>query len=217
MVHFLSEEELQRLRPAQEHVYRSPVPTQMISNGEFTPLPQSENQKKVEARIKELAGLYGRKLGMSRRGFLTTASGMATAFLAMNDVFGPVFNVSKAEAAEPDLAKARAEALSNQFIFDIQTHFVHDGFKQEGLLGLAKYAADHWNPQLKGKQLSLAYYKFENYVQQVFLNSDTKIALLSGAPFDDPSWWLLPNDQIADTVAAVNRMSGARRMLGHFV
>ena len=67
MVHLLSEQQLQRLRPAQEHAYRSPVPTQMISNGEFTPLPQSEQQRKVEARIKELASRYGRKLGMSRR------------------------------------------------------------------------------------------------------------------------------------------------------
>jgi predicted TIM-barrel fold metal-dependent hydrolase len=217
MVHLLSEEELQRLRPAQEHVFRSPVPTQMISNGEFTPLPQSENQRKVEARIRELAALYGRKLGMSRRGFLASASGMAAAFMAMNDVFGPVFQVSKAEAAEPEVAQARADQLADQFVFDIQTHFVHDGFKHEDLLGLAKYAADHWNQDLKGKQLTLAYYKFENYVRQIFLNSDTKIALLSGAPFDDPSWWLLPNAQITDTVAAVNRMSGSRRMLGHFV
>ncbi|HEX2887802.1 amidohydrolase family protein [Vineibacter terrae] len=217
MVHLLSEAALQRLRPAQERAFRSPIPTQMISNGEFTPLPQSPQQRRVEARIKELAALYGKKLGMSRRGFLTTASGMAAAFMAMNDVFGPVFSVSKAEAAEPDVAKARAEALASQFIFDIQTHFVHDGFKQEDLLGLAKYAADNWNRELKQKQLTLAYYKFENYVRQIFLNSDTKIALLSGAPFDDPSWWLIPNDQIVDTVEAVNRMAGARRMLGHFV
>jgi hypothetical protein len=217
MVHFLSEEALQRLRPAQEDAFRSPIPTQMISNGEFTPLPQSEQQRKVEARIKELAAQYGKKLGMSRRGFLTTASGMAAAFIAMNDVFGPLFEVSKAEAADPNVAKARAAGLSEQFIFDIQTHFVHDGFKHEDLLGLAKYAADHWNKELKGKQLTLAYYKFENYVRQVFLNSDTKIALLSGAPFDDASWWLIPNDQIVDTVEAVNRMAGARRMLGHFV
>lgn len=217
MVHLLSEEELQRLRPAQMSAFRSPIPTQMISNGEFTPLPQSEHQRSVEARVKELATLYGRKLGMNRRHFLTTASGMATAFLAMNDVFGPVFSVSKAEAADPSVAQARADGLADQFIFDIQTHFVHDGFRQEDLLGLVKYAADNWNKDLKGKQLSLAYYKFENYVRQIFLNSDTKIALLSGAPFDDPSWWLIPNDQIVDTVEAVNRMAGARRMLGHFV
>jgi uncharacterized protein len=217
MVHLLSHEELQRLRPAQEAAFRSPVPTQMISNGEFSPLPQSARQRQVEARIRELAEHHGKKLGMSRRRFLATASGMATAFLAMNDVYGPLFEVSGAEAAQPELATARADSLSGQFIFDDQTHFVHDRFNQEGLLDLGKFAADHWNPELGKEKLTLAYYKFDNYLRQVFLNSDTKIALLSGAPFDDPSWWLLPNEQIADAVDKVNRMAGSRRMLGHFV
>jgi uncharacterized protein len=132
-------------------------------------------------------------------------------------VFGPVFQVSKAEAAQPEVANARADGLANQFIFDDQTHFVHDGFRQEGLLGLAQFASENWNPELKKQQLTLAYYKFDNYVRQIFLNSDTKVAVLSGAPFDDPAWWLLPNEQIADAVEMVNRMAGSRRLLGHFV
>ena len=216
-MHLLSERELQSLKPAQEAAFRSPIPTQMISNGEFTPLPQSEEQRRVEARIKEMADEHGRKLGMGRRRFLASASGMAAAFLAMNEVFGPVFEVSRAEAAQPEVAKARADGLANQFIFDDQTHFVHDGFNQEGLLGLAKYAREHWNPALKKEQLSLAYYKFDNYMRQIFVNSDTKLAVLSGAPFDDPSWWLIPNDQLADAVEKVNATAGSRRLLGHFV
>jgi len=63
----------------------------------------------------------------------------------------------------------------------------------------------------------MGYYKFENYVRQIFLNSDTSVALLSGAPFDDKSWWLLPNEQIREAVDMINRVSGARRMLGHVV
>jgi uncharacterized protein len=43
------------------------------------------------------------------------------------------------------------------------------------------------------------------------------VALLSGAPFDDPSWWLLPNQQIMEAVGMVNRIAGTRRMLGHAV
>ena len=33
---------------------------------------------------------------------------------------------------------------------------------------------------------SLARYKFQNYVKEIFFDSDTNLALLSGAPFDDP-------------------------------
>jgi predicted TIM-barrel fold metal-dependent hydrolase len=213
---YLSERELAALDSAQDG-FGSPVPTRTISNGEFTPLPQTEQQKQVEARLNELADLHGVKQGMDRRRFLQTSCGMAAAFVAMNEIFGPVFQVSEAEAANPDMMAERAAAMSHQFVFDAQTHFVHDGFAQEGLLGLGVFSAEHWNPGLDASQLSLNYYKFENYVRQIFFNSDTKVALLSGAPFDDPEWWLLPNDQIKEAVEMMNSVAGSRRMLGHFV
>jgi hypothetical protein len=142
---------------------------------------------------------------------------MAAAFVAMNEVFGPVFEVSEAEAADHERAAERAGALQNRFIFDAQTHFVHDGFAQEGILGLASFAAGHWNPALDEAKLSLYQYKFENYVRQIFLNSDTSVALLSGAPFDDKSWEFLPNTGIREAVQMINRVAGSKRMLGHAV
>ena len=41
---FLSGREIAGLAPA-ERVFRSPIPTRMVSNGEFTPLPQSRAQR----------------------------------------------------------------------------------------------------------------------------------------------------------------------------
>jgi hypothetical protein len=163
-----------------------------------------------------MADGLGRRHGQSRRQFLASAAGMAAAFLAMNEVFGPVFDVAPAEAQQPGVAAARAGALAGQFIFDVQTHFVRDDFKQDGLLGLAQYAKQHWNPALAGEK-DLARFKFENYVKEVYVDSDTKVALLSGAPFDDPTWDLLSNDQIAAARAAINRIAGSRRLLGHAV
>jgi len=214
---FLSDKELEQVEPA-ENAFDSPVPTQVISNGEFNPIPQTEHQKKVEARIKALADELGAKQGLSRRKFLRTNAGMAAAFLAMNEVFGTLFDVNIAEAADPDRATERANALKGQFIFDVQTHFVHDGYTQEALLGLAAFAKENWNPALD-KVKDLAIYKFENYVRQVFLNSDTKVALLSGAPFDDTSWEFLTNQSIRAAVDMVNTIAGpgSRRMLGHAV
>ncbi|MFT5425381.1 MAG: putative TIM-barrel fold metal-dependent hydrolase [Gammaproteobacteria bacterium] len=217
MTQLFSDEELKQFKSAQTDAFSSPVPTQIISNGEFTPTKQTEQQKNVENRIKQLADELGKKQGLSRRQFLTSASGMAAAFLAMNDVFGPLFMVNQAEAAEPERAMARANSLQNQFIFDDQTHFVHDEFKHDGLLNIPRFAADHWEAGLTKDQLSLSDLKFQNYIQQVFLNSDTKIALLSGAPFDDPSWWFLANDQIRGAVETINKLAGSRRMYGHFV
>ena len=216
MPHYLSPAELGRTAPAETESFRSPVPTQIVSNGEYNPLPQTPEQQRVEARIKEMADQFGPRHGVSRRGFLASAAGMATAFLAMNEVFGPLFEVTVAEAQQPGAAAARANGLAGQFIFDVQTHFVRDDFKQEGLLGLSQYAKKNWNPNIAHEN-DLYRFKFENYVKEIFVDSDTKVALLSGAPFDDPTWDLLSNDQIVAGRAAINRVSGSRRLLAHSV
>jgi len=216
MPHYLSDEELRRTAPAELASFQSPVPTQIVSNGEFNPLPQTPEQERVEARIKQLSDDLSPKHGMNRRQFLASSAGMAAAFLALNEVFGRVFDVSVAEAQQPGVAAARSGALAGQFIVDVQTHFVRDDFKQAGLLDLAKYAKKNWNPGIGGEN-DLARYKFENYVKEVFVDSDTKVALLSGAPFDDPTWDLLSNDQIAAARASINRIADSRRLLGHTV
>ena len=215
MPHYLSPDELERTAPA-ETAFASPVPTQIVSNGEYNPLPQSREQQHVEQRIKELADELGPRHGLDRRGFLASAAGMAAAFLAMNEVFGRLFDVSRAEAAQPGIADMRAQALGGQFIVDSQTHFVRDDFNHKELLDLAKYAKQHWNPALADEN-SLARFKFENYVKEIFVDSDTKVALLSGAPFDDQTWDLLHNDQIVAARTAINRIAGSRRLLAHSV
>ena len=41
----MSDEEFKHVAPADEVAFRSPVPTQVVSNGEYNPLPQTEEQK----------------------------------------------------------------------------------------------------------------------------------------------------------------------------
>ncbi|MDJ0896326.1 MAG: amidohydrolase, partial [Alphaproteobacteria bacterium] len=183
----MTDREMEEVAPADEAAFHSPVPTQIVSNGEYNPLPQTEKQAKVEGVLKEFADQQAKRLNLSRRSFLATSAGMAAAFLAMNKVHGPVFSVSEAEAKEIDLAEERARALADQFIMDVQTHFVRDDFSQEGLLGLTKWAIGaEVNPDINSAPLSLARYKFDNYVKEIFLDSDTKVSILSGAIFDDP-------------------------------
>ena len=214
---WLSDREISEVEPAEQEQYRSPVPTQIVSNGEYNPLPQTEKQRQVEGLIQQYAEKFAKHQGIDRRAFLKSASGFAAAFLAMNHVFGPIWDVSEAEAADKDMADERAKRLSGQFIFDDQTHFVRDDFDKEGLLGLGKYAVEHWNPKMAETPMTLARYKFENYLKEIYLDSDTKVALLSTAPFDDPSWWLLFNNQIVDARAAINKVAGTRRMFAHSV
>jgi hypothetical protein len=50
----------------------SPMPTQVVSNEEFIPRPQTTEQKQIEHLIGELSILNSKKLGMDRRDFMRT-------------------------------------------------------------------------------------------------------------------------------------------------
>jgi uncharacterized protein len=218
MSSWLSEREQRLVAGAETASAATPIPTQIVSNGEYLPPTQSETQKRVERRIFELADTNAKRLGLSRRQFLATGCGMAAAFVAMKEIYGAdVFLVDEAEAHEPELMQARAHNLAGQFVFDVQTHFVRDDFDHKELLGLGDYAAEHWHPRLKDEASSLVRYKFQNYVKEVYYDSDTSLALLSGAPFDDPTWWFLSNEQIAKAREVINDFAGSRRLLAHSV
>ena len=214
----MSDAELEQCVAAEKAAFRSPIPTQVVSSGEYNPMPQTKQQARVENLIMEMADTQGRRHNMDRRRFLTTSAGMATAFLAMNKVFGPIFDVTEAQAADVELSESRRKLLSNQFIFDVHTHFVRDDFTQDGLLALPKWAAEtNVNPTINSVPMNLQRLKFDNYLKEIFLDSDTKMTILTGAPFDDPSWLFLSNDQIRDACRAVNHLAGRTRMLGHAV
>jgi len=51
----------------------------------------------------------------------------------------------------------------------------------------------------------------------VFLDSDTKVALLSGSPSEVPQDWFLTNEMKAEARARVNKDAGSRRMLSHAI
>jgi len=94
---WLSDEQLEQCAPAETEPFQSPVPTRMVSNGEYMPYPQTKQQH-VEYRIKELAETASKKLGISRRQFLEGTGGLAASFIAINEAFGSrYFKISPAE------------------------------------------------------------------------------------------------------------------------
>ena len=56
----------------------SPMPTQVVSNEEFTPRPQTPDQKRVEVLIGELADDRSKRLGLDRRAFLASSMGVGS-------------------------------------------------------------------------------------------------------------------------------------------
>jgi len=67
---WLSDGQLERCAPAEAEPFQAPVPTRMVSNGEYMPHPQTGKQKHVEMRVKEIADSAAKKLGITRRQFL---------------------------------------------------------------------------------------------------------------------------------------------------
>src|ERR1700683_978369 len=78
----------------------SPVPTQLVSNEEYIPRPQTQKQKEVEYWTGQIAEQNSRKLGMDRRKFMAPPMGLAACFLASNKVWGKVWDVDEEEAAD---------------------------------------------------------------------------------------------------------------------
>ncbi len=208
----------ERLLPAETAMFASPIPAQSVSSDEFMPLPQTPKQREYESRVKDLGMSMAKRQGMSRRAFFKTASGMAAAFVAMNDTYGPIFGVSRAEAATPEKADERAKRYSKQFIMDMHTHYLRPGTKimtfvnQRNAVGKAG-----WNAALGEKEQTIEDLMFQNYIKEIYLDSDTKVACISGAPSEKPEDWFLTNKMKADTRANVNAIAGSRRMLAHAI
>lgn len=191
----------------------SPIPKKVLSNGEFDAPDQTERQARVQALIGEAAARYGRPHGMDRRRFCKTLMGLSAAFLAMNEVFGPSFLVDEAHAADPEAAEEWAARFADQFIFDDQVHFVHPGYTRKGLLELRRYTKKHNNPAIRDEDTDLGKLQFQNFCKEIFLDSDTTVALLSGAPAEDKQDWFLPNELKDSATEVVNTLAGGRRMM----
>ncbi len=190
----------------------SPIPTQIVSNEEFFPLPQTPDQKKVEARVKQLSEQFGKVLGLNRRRFLATAGGMAAAFLALNDVFGPYFNVDAAECLDPAMRDEKWP--KDQFIFDIQTHHVDvPRGKGKGVL-VFRQQAERFNPDLKGRKHQHEDLALENYIKEIFFDSDTVMGVISGIP-QRPNDNILPVERMVETKKKVNDLAGSQRVVSH--
>jgi predicted TIM-barrel fold metal-dependent hydrolase len=152
----------------------SPIPTQVLSNEEFIPRPQTKQQRQWEALIGEMAEEKSRKLGMPRRDFMRTSMGMATAFLAANTVYGPYWEVDAAETLEP-AATEEKWPKGEYFIIDVQTHFT-DGYA----IGFRRMEfVKNMGFNLKDDKDA---YSFQNFVKEIFFDSETSMAVISGVP-----------------------------------
>ena len=202
---------------------RPPIPTQVVSNGEYYPLPKTLQQRQIDERLAEYADRFGRKLGLTRRAFLRTACGMAAAMLIMDEVFAAASGrrgrryfpgVSIAEAADPDAAQALL-TTADDFIFDVQTHHVDvDGEWVQRNPAAVRFFSCLRTPS-SCDDTGLQLLSRQNFIKEVFCDSDTSVAVLSGVPTRNERDNSLPPEQIAATRDLVNEIAGSQRLLAH--
>jgi predicted TIM-barrel fold metal-dependent hydrolase len=193
----------------------APIPTRIASNEEFIPPPQSPQQKEYQDRLLEISSHAAKRQGLSRRDFLRTGSGMAAAFVALNEVFGDCYEV---DAAEVEDQKAFEEKWpKDQFIFDVQTHHVDVSHKwyDDSIDGKRAQAFFRALRQTKSLDDTLDLLNRAHYVKEVFGDSDTVMAIISGVPSREWDKNPLPPDQMVATRKFVNDLAGSQRVLSH--
>ena len=196
-----------------------PIPTRAVSNEEYDPMPQTPEQGHVERAILAHAERQARRMGVDRREFLRSSCGMALAFAAMNTVHGRCFRVDAAELSDPAAVQATKTRF---FIFDVQTHHVAmpaqapqaDQEFLHTLLGLRE-AARQMNPALQHRQAKIQDLYLENYIKEVFLDSETDVVALSALPGASDDTDVLTPDVIYKSRSWINELTSSPRVISH--
>jgi predicted TIM-barrel fold metal-dependent hydrolase len=202
---------------------RLPIKLDATSNGEFVPVALSPANRAANQLAHEAVARNARRLGLSRRDFLVSACGAATALLAFNSAnaaagkSGGFFDLEAEAALDPRLAQARLGG-KGEFIFDVQGHFVDP---TGAWVKTAPADAFKWSPKaacgLASKPGARGYLDClgpEEFVKDVFLDSDTDMMVLSFVPSRRDAEPL--TIQAADAVRRiVDRMEGTHRLLLH--
>ena len=205
---------------------RLPIKLDSTSNGEFVPVPLSAANRRANRLAHEYASGFARKLNLTRRRFLVSACGAASTLLAFNQanaavgLAGGFFDLPREAALEPELAQA-AVGGRGEFIFDVQGHFVDpagDWVKN------ASPGAFKWSPKascsLSGAKRSapvsmqhLDCLGPEEFVKDVFMDSDTDLMVLSFVPSAPDAEPL--TIQAADAVRRIVERLPRHRLLLH--
>ena len=173
-----------------DHEPQLPVKLGPVSNGEFVPIPHSATVAEAIRRTHQLADVNARRLGISRRRFLTGATGAAATFFMLaacskeeaksrGEEPGGTYDVS--EEATVDTDAALEELGGGEFIFDVQSHYVNQDLAQPG--GEWTSAFPHAAcPEGATDGDPRTCFTVDAYFREMFVRSDTTMAILSALP-----------------------------------
>ena len=198
-----------------------PIKFGPVSNGEFLPVPHDRVLKEAIRRTHELADQNARRLAISRRRFLTGATGTAATLFMLSACTkeeaatrgttpGGSFQVSPESTL--DEGRAAEEIGGDEFIFDVQTHYVNADLDNPGAEWTAAFpysscpeGAEDGDPR--------TCFTVTAYFREVFVRSDTSMAILSALPAPGESG-LAPHDML-HAIDIATRLGCDGRVLMH--
>lgn len=204
---------------------RLPIKFGPVSTGEFLPLPHTPVVKEAIRRAHAMADDQARRLGMSRRHFLTTMSGAAVTWFALsacsNEANRANGNGSGGSLTIPPESTidqdAAADLLSgDEFIMDVQTHLLDTDLSvplaASGFIG-GRFPFANCEAGREAGDPRVCF-TLDSYLNEMFLRSDTSIAVLSALPVPgDAGPLALP--VMEETRRTVEMLCGDGRVLMH--
>ena len=203
---------------------RLPIKLDTATNGEYEPIPLEPVHREARQRGLDAAGANAKRLALDRRSFLVSACGAATALLAMNAAYarhgvtGGYFDVPSEAALDVQLARSTLDG--GELIFDVQGHFVNPtgawtrtlppGAKPLQMPKTAACGASKGPGQLDYLQCIGA----DEFVKDVFMDSDTDLMVLSFVPSTREAEPLTIEEAQA-TARIVKRLKGTHRLYVH--
>ena len=198
-----------------DHI-ESPVTFAPCSNGEYCPSPPTKQDMQAEQMWKRLVEKQHKRLGISRREFAQSACGSAAALLVINQVYGCGGNANGVrdggnvgvddagygvDAGMLDDSARACEALTgDEFILDVQTHSAapRPPWMEADLCRPTEMSQDCIGPL--------------RFIKEIFVASDTQVAVLSGVPSlrDQDPLHIEARDEIR---RIVERIGGPRLLL----
>jgi len=200
-----------------------PLPIKLgpVSNGEFLPIPHSPLVREVVRRTRLLADDNARRLGVSRRQFLNGVTGAATMLFVLSACSdeqakhasretGGRFGVTSTSTLDRDAALEQLGG--HEFIFDVQSHYVN----YDQAPALADWTAIFPNagcPEGVEAGSSKACFTADAYFREMFVRSDTSMAILSALP--TPGMTGLSSDDMVYAIDVATRIGCEGRVLMH--
>ena len=171
----------------------TPLPTRLVSNEEFPPLPQTPAQRRVEDQILAEAARLAPRLGLSRRDFLRGSGGDGRVAAGDERGLRPVLRRAADRGRRPGrIQGAERRPRSSSSTCSCTTwaratipHNEEAGragaVSKQALLGL-RQGSRRLNPKLAADRGTMADLAWANMVKEVFLDSETDIGLISTPP-----------------------------------